>query len=303
MNTPPSISVIIAVFNRLDLTRLCLPTLERSLAGTTHEIIIVDDGSTDGTREFLQTLKPPYRIVLNETKGNFALNNNRAAALARAETLCLLNNDLELPANWLAPMLDTLERYPDAGLVGNIHRIPATGRLDHCGVLFPRWLHPLHYGQHCINRPPLPGSVTRWGAVTAACVVIKKAIFDSAGGFDPLFINGCEDIDLCLRLHARGHWHYVSHDSEILHHKGSSPGRKDYNEANLARLLTTHGDYLRRHLVPRDALLAARSYLSTALAAPSRINVRKLAGAFDTLLRPVPTGALKAPDCPPPPNR
>lgn len=291
------LSILMAVYNRLDLTRLCLPTLERSLAGIEHEIIIVDDGSTDGTRDFLKTLPAPYRVVLNEDKGNFAINNNRAAALARAETLCLLNNDTELPPGWIMPMLDALHRFPDAGYVGNVQKIPATDRYDHFGICFPPSLIPLHYGQHLVRRPAgTAHGFSRWGAVTAACVVIKKAVFDSVGGFDPAYINGGEDIDLCLRLHAHGRWHYVAHESEILHHKGSSPGRKDRNAANLARLKTIHGDYLHRTLVPRDARLAAISYLQTARAAPGRVNARKLLGALATFLRPLPASALRAPE-------
>lgn len=294
----PAISILMAVFNRLDLTRLCLPTLERSLVAIDHEIIIVDDGSTDGTRDFLRTLPSPYRVVLNEDKGNFAINNNRAAALARSDTICLLNNDTELPAGWLEPMLDVLARNPDAGLVGNVQKIPVTNRYDHFGVCFPRWLTPLHYGQHLRCRPrEITGRASRWGAVTAACVVAKKSIFDSVGGFDTAYVNGGEDIDLCLRLHSRGHWHYVAHDSEILHHKGSSPGRKKHNDANLVRLKAAHGDYLRRHLVPRDARLAARSYLRAALAAPRRINSGKFFGSLATLLRPAATDALRRPEC------
>jgi GT2 family glycosyltransferase len=293
------LSILMAVFNRLDLTRLCLPTLERSLAplGIDHEIILVDDGSTDGTRDFLRTLPAPYRVILNEQKGNFALNNNAAAALARSDTLCLLNNDTELPPGWLDPMLDALARFPDAGCVGNVQKIPATARYDHFGVCFPSWLTPLHYGQHLARRPAtLAHGHSRWGAVTAACVVMKKSVFESVGGFDPAYVNGGEDIDLCLRLHARGHWHYVAHESEILHHKGASPGRKSHNTANLDRLKTTHGDYLRRTLVPRDARLAAASYLRTARAAPRRVNARKFLGALATFLRPAPPAALRVPE-------
>ena len=293
----PAISIIMAVYNRLDLTRLCLASLERSLAGIDYEIIIVDDGSTDGTRAFIRTLRPPYRIILNENKGSFALNNNRAAALARADTLCLLNNDTELPLGWLKPMIAGLARFPDAGCIGNVQLIPATGCYDHFGVCFPSWLTPLHYGQHLAHRPVLAGSYSRWGAVTAACVLIKRDIYNSVGGFDSRYINGCEDIDLCLRLHARGHWHYVAHDSEILHHKGASPGRKSHNDANLARLKATWLEYLRQHLVPRDSRLAAHSYLRTAFAAPRRINARKLLGSVATLIRPGSREALRAPDC------
>lgn len=86
----PEVSILMAVFNRLDLTRRCLATLEQSLSGVNFEVLIVDDVSTDGTREFLKTLGSPYRVFLNEQKGNFAINNNLAARQARAERRVVL---------------------------------------------------------------------------------------------------------------------------------------------------------------------------------------------------------------------
>lgn len=267
-----------AVHNRLDLTRRCLPTLEASLAacpGIEPEIIIVDDLSTDGTRDFLATLRPPYRVILNERQGNFAINNNRAAALARGDLFLLLNNDTELPLDWLPPLLDALASHPDAGLIGNVQRIPATGRLDHLGVVFPPWLTPIHYGQH-LRANPFTDAVLRWSAVTAACCLTTRETFFAAGTFDEAYVNGCEDIDLCLRMHRLGRRHYVANRSEILHHKGSSPGRRIHNNTNLTRLKSLWAATLRRDFVPRDARLAARSYLRGALAQPRRINAPKL---------------------------
>src|SRR5690606_41258588 len=59
---------------------------------------------------------------------------------------------------------------------------------------------------------------------------------DLVGGFDEAYVNGCEDIDLCLRLKRAGHRHYTANESIIAHHKGASPGRKTHNDANLVRL-------------------------------------------------------------------
>jgi O-antigen biosynthesis protein len=267
-----------AVFNRIELTRKCLPTLEASLAGVIdYEVIIVDDLSTDGTRDFLQTLRPPYRVILNDQKGNFAINNNRAASVARGELFCLLNNDTELPAGWLQPMLAALESHPDAGFVGNVQRIPATGRYDHFGVVFPPWHTPIHYGQHLRRAPAFTRRepVTRWSAVTAACCLTRRETFFAAGGFDEAYINGCEDMDLCLRMHRLGLRHYVANTSVILHHKGASPGRKNHNNTNLARFKSLWADTLRRDFVPRDARRAALSYLRGSLAQPLRINASK----------------------------
>jgi GT2 family glycosyltransferase len=272
--------------------------LEASLQGAPeYEIIVVDDCSTDGTAEFLDGLGAPYRVLHNRERGNFALNNNRAAAEAQGNIFCCLNNDTELAGEWWRPMLDALERFNDAGCVGNVHRLPHNRRYDHFGICFPAWLTPLHYGQHRASVPRLEGAYSRWGAVTGACLMIRRERFFEVDGFDPSYINGCEDVDLCLRLHRMGYWHYVAHASEIDHHKGASPGRKTHNTTNLARLKKSHGEYLRQHLVPRDARLAARSYLRGAWAAPRKVNAQKFIAALRQLTRRS-GSALRKPDCP-----
>ena len=290
----PQISFLIATHNCLDLTRRCFATLTTSLeGGPSYEIVVVDDCSTDDTPHFLNSLGAPYRILHNSERGNFALNNNRAAAIAQGEILCCLNNDTELAGAWWQPMLAALERFNDAGCIGNVQHLP-TQRYDHFGICFPAWLTPLHYGQHRKTPPRFDGPFSRWGAVTGACLMIRRERFFEVGGFDSEYINGCEDVDLCLRLHRLGYWHYVAHSSEILHVKGASPGRKRYNDQNLERLKQTHADYLRQHLVPRDATLAATSYLRGAWAAPSKANAGKLLRSVATLIR---TRGLRQPKC------
>lgn len=265
-----------AVYNRLDLTSRCLETLAKSLVGVNHEVLIVDDVSTDGTRDFLRSLGAPYRVFLNEQKGNFAINNNLAAREARADTLLFLNNDTELAPGWYEPLRAALDAHPDAGFVGNHQTLPGTGRYDHLGVIFAPWITPAHYGQG-LRRPPkaLRAGVTPWSAVTAACCITRRETFEAAGGFDEAYVNGCEDIDLCLRMHRLGRRHYVANESVIVHHKGASPGRTDFNNVNLRRLKEIWSDYIRQNFVEADKRLVARTYLRRALARPWLANAGK----------------------------
>jgi O-antigen biosynthesis protein len=272
---PPEVSIIMAVFNRLDLTRRCLQTLEASLVGINYEVLIVDDVSTDGTRDFLKTLAPSYRVFLNEKKGNFSINNNLAAREARSPHLLFLNNDTELGPGWYQPMRDALARLPDAGFIGNHQTNPATGRYDHMGVIFAPWKTPTHYGQHYARVPRwLRTGVTPWSAVTAACCLTHRDTFWAAGGFDEAYINGCEDIDLCLKMHRQGHRHYVANDSTLVHHKGASPGRKKFNDINLDRLKTIWGDYIQKNFTQPDARLLAQTYLRKTLVYPWKSEAR-----------------------------
>src|SRR5882762_7486457 len=122
------VSFIIPLYNCLSLTQAMLASLRATLPpGLEGEIILADDGSTDGTRAWLKNLPSPCRVILNERNLGFAGACNRGAAAATGEFLFFLNNDLVLLPHWLEPMLAAFDRFPAAGLVGNIQLNAATG--------------------------------------------------------------------------------------------------------------------------------------------------------------------------------
>ena len=264
----PLISFIIPVFNRLDLTRDCLKSLEQTVKGHAWEAIIVDDCSTDGTAEFLASLpSSSYRVLRNETKQSYAVSNNRAAATARGEFLCFLNNDIILTPGWLEPMLIAFDRFPNVGFVGNVQRNPRTGRYEHMGMVFSNRQH-LCCGRYFPFKPFR--GYTSWQAVAAACCLIRRSVFLEADGFDESYVNGCEDMDLCLRLGQAGYKHYVATDSVIYHYVSSSEGRRDFEQRNKLRFLEQWGDTVRRTLTPRDRLLYGINYVVRLLFRPGK---------------------------------
>src|ERR1700722_9966013 len=128
----PRVSFIIPVFDGLSFTRACLDSLVQTVNLSEHEVIVIDDLSTDGTREYLAGRPdPPFGVILNEARRGYSGSNNVAAAVARGEFLCLLNNDLVLTPGWLAPLLRAFDQFPNAGIVGNVQRNSSTGRYDH----------------------------------------------------------------------------------------------------------------------------------------------------------------------------
>lgn len=230
----PAVSIITALYNCLELTKAYLASLERTLEplSVEYEIVLIDDGSTDGTREFLATLSTPYQIILNEKNLGYAGANNRGASMAHHDILLFLNNDLILKPGWLEPLLKGLSNLPEVGIVGNIQLDAASGLIDHAGVFFDHKGLPAHARK---GRKTIPKEEFReWNALTAACMALRKEDFLSLGGFDEAYRNGTEDIDLCVRMKKAGYRLFVANHSVVLHHVSSSPGRTDHDSANMA---------------------------------------------------------------------
>ena len=232
------VSFIIPLFNNLALTRACVASLQATLpAGLTHEIILVDDGSTDDTRSWLATLGPPFRVVLNDRNLGYAAANNRAIAIARGDVLALLNNDLVFLPRWLEPMLGAHRSLADrAGLIGNIQLDAGTGAIDHTGIIINQQGKPVHDRALPARRSRLFSSVRPVPALTGACVLVDRALWLQLGGFDEGYVNGGEDVDLCFRARAVGRTNAVALRSVVRHHISASVGRKLHDEENSYRL-------------------------------------------------------------------
>ena len=235
------ISIIIPVYNNLVLTLNCL----ESLAGSSYycndsEVIIVDDGSDDGTEAYFTKVRPPsHRLVYHRNPGNlkFAGACNTGAKLARSEYLIFLNNDTIVTQNWDKHLLAVLENDRDAWIAGAKLLYPDR-TLQHAGVYIPE-LSPVSFG-HVYNGFPScfpPANLEKeLLCVTAACLAIRKEDFDRLGGFDEIFQNGGEDIDLCLKVIQKGKKIIYQPLCEIIHLESMSEGRFDRSVNNAALL-------------------------------------------------------------------
>jgi GT2 family glycosyltransferase len=205
--------------------------LESLPAGLDFEVILADDGSTDGTRDWLASQGDSrFKIMLNPVNLGFAKTNNAAVKVAQGELLGLLNNDLIFKPGWLEPMLDTLESITlGAGIVGNLQYRVADGALDHSGIL----LTPRGQFDHDKVETATLYSPRKVLAATGACLLMLRADYLKMGGFDETFVNGCEDIDLCLKFKQAGKHVYVAQGSQIQHHVSLSRSRVSLqNERN-----------------------------------------------------------------------
>lgn len=237
----PLVSVIVPTRNRLDLLRTCL----EGLACTNYpqfEVIVVDNGSDDpATLAYLDALDPAHHRVLRcPGPFNFSVLNNRAAAQANGTMLCLLNNDIEvIEPDWLGTMVGQALR-PDVGAVGARLLYP-NGRIQHAGVILGvggggashahRLLRPDEEGY--FHRHALPQFVS---AVTAACLVVRRERFEAVGGLDEThFAVAFNDVDLCMRLNARGWQSFYEPRATLIHHESVSRGL-DRDPVGAARL-------------------------------------------------------------------
>jgi len=225
----PLVSVIIPTRNRADLLRTCIMGL-RATHYPALEIIVANNDSDDpAALEYLMALEDEGVTILDQPGPfNYATINNNAVAAARGELLCLMNNDIEVLApNWLAVMATQALR-PEVGAVGAQLLYP-DGRIQHAGVVIGvgnaaghahRFLRPEEEGY--FRRHALPQFVS---AVTAACLVVRKDKFIAVGGLDGAnFAVAFNDVDLCLKLNARGWQSFYEPRAVLVHHESVSRG-------------------------------------------------------------------------------
>ncbi len=238
----PRVSIVIPLFNQVDLTRKCLEALAANTPDGGYEVILVDNGSRDGTPELLAALSGNVKIVVNERNQGFAVACNQGAALAATPNLLFLNNDVEARPGWLPPLLACLDEAADVGVAGSKLLFP-DGRLQHAGVALlhrnsrtvPLGAFHVHYGEPA-DFPPANRRM-EMQVVTGACLLVRRRAFEDVQGFDDFFWNGYEDVDLCLKVRERG-WRVVYEPGSVLvHHESmSGPERWSRTRSNEALL-------------------------------------------------------------------
>ena len=198
-------SIIIPAFEREGMTANCGKSVLASIGARDDvEILVIDDCSP-----LPITLAEVHdsRVHLHRTPENLRFSGtcNFGASKSSAEFLIFLNNDTIAHAGWLEAMTTTARSSTDVAVVG-ARLLYRDGTIQHAGVAFsqrdgvPRHVYRGFPGDHSV--------VTRsrdFQAVTAACMLTRRSVFEDVGGFDPTYVNGYEDIDLCLKIRQRGY--------------------------------------------------------------------------------------------------
>jgi GT2 family glycosyltransferase len=212
-----SCSIVIPVHNRAALTRQCLDVLLASPPVRTEvEFVVVDDCSTDSTPELLNAYGDRLRVVRHERNTGFGVSCNDGAAAASGEWLVFLNNDIIPQPGWLDALLAYAAPRERLGIVGAKLLFP-DDTVQHAGVVFSRGRHPRHVYSGFPASHPAVNKSRQFQVVTGACALIRRELFQASGCFDAAFVNGYEDVDLCLRLRRLGHEIHYCHESVLYH--------------------------------------------------------------------------------------
>lgn len=238
----PRVTIIIPTRDGASLLRRCVKSIIEKTAYPDYELIIVGNRSNDpATLLSLEELAASgtARVLLFDGEYNVSAINNFGARQATGEILCLLHNDMAVIApEWLAEMVTQALR-PEIGAVGAKLSYP-DDRIQHAGIILG--LMGVANHSHQFRSRHLPGYFAQLkvpravSAVTGACLVVQKQLFDLVGGLDELHLPvAFNDVDFCLRLNEAGFRTLWTPYAELYHHESASRGSDQAGESN-ARL-------------------------------------------------------------------
>jgi GT2 family glycosyltransferase len=240
----PHVTIIIPTRDRVEMLSRCVDSVIQRSTYEPFDILIVDNGSTETkTCEYFEQLRllrvesgfsrigprPDARVTIRriDEPFNFSRLNNQAARVARGDVLCFLNNDTEvISADWLEEMVSLASR-DGVGAVGAMLYYP-NDTVQHAGVVLGLGGVASHAHRGLARRSPASfgrAALTQArSAVTAACMVVRKQVFEQAGGFDEALAVAYNDVDLCLRIGALGLRNLWTPFAELYHHESVSRG-------------------------------------------------------------------------------
>ncbi len=222
---PPRASIVIPVWNEVEVTLRCLEALSDNTPDDLYEVVIVDNASTDATPDLLAGLEGDVVVITNEENVGYTLASNQGAAASSGEVVVFLNNDTEPQPGWLEALLGVLDAHPECAVVGSKLVYP-DGRLQEAGACIFGDGSGWNVGRHDdpdlwrVNEP------CEVDYCSGASIAVRRELLDAmGGGYDPRYAPAYyEDADLGFEARARGWTVRYEPTSVVVHHEGVTAG-------------------------------------------------------------------------------
>lgn len=243
MNQKQKVSIIIINYNTAQLTLNCIHSIIKNVHSTDYEIIVVDNASTDNSRELIKETFPDIKLIESSTNGGFGKANNLGAKHANGEYLFLLNADTEIINDPFIEIFNFLAFHSDEhiGVIGTL-LADEKGNYSKSGGKFYSAKKYLKLGLYAyFNIPSKPEvddklDVASIDYVIGADMFISKVLYDKMNGFDEKLFMYFEDVELCKRVFNAGYTSYLLKAGKIIHlskSNGPSQFARIHNMASL----------------------------------------------------------------------
>ena len=219
-------AVVILNYNTRDYLRQFLPPLLDSVKDMDVQVIVADNASKDGSADMMKAEFPSVRLIELDTNYGFTGGYNRALKGLEADYYVLINSDIDVPANWLSPLVEWMDSHPQCGACGPKliswndrssfeYAGAAGGYIDRYGYPFCRGriMQKLEKDNGQYDTP----ENVMW--CSGACLLVRSSVWNELGGLDERFFAHMEEIDLCWRMQLRG-WKVTNVPSSEVYHIG-----------------------------------------------------------------------------------
>jgi GT2 family glycosyltransferase len=220
------LSIIIVNFNTKEFLKKCLESIYQYIDISTYEIIVVDNGSIDGSAKMVKEEFPKVKLIENSKNLGFAKAVNQGIRKAKGEYIFLLNPDTEIKRGTLKKLIEFAGKNPDAGVIG-AKLLNPNSSIQSSVYHFPtiwRAIKEFWFGQRGAYEKYAPAGMepVEVDAVTGAAMLIPRKTIEKIGLFDERYFMYFEDLDYCRRVKKAGLKVYYLPEARIIHHHGKS---------------------------------------------------------------------------------
>lgn len=274
-------SVAIVSYNTCSMTLDCIESVRSAMGGEPHEIIVVDNASTDGTCQAIRDAYPKVKLFENESNSGYARAVNQAVRECSSRIVLVANADtlfddsilhgfeyMEHHANTAA--MGCQQRYPDGRRQRSHGREPSI-RLALSELLY---IEKIRTRLESLSRSNLPKEVEY---ADGAVLWFRKEIFDELGGFDEEYFFYTEEADYCHRARANGYSVVTNPEVSVIHYRGAASSGQSFNRATVDMLVSSKRLFLRKHCRPAESRAIKACYIAHHLA---NAALYSLAGAI-----------------------